>query len=256
MQEQLYRTFHDVEAHHWWMVARREIILSVARARFRPGASLLDIGCGTGAFLEAARPHFAVSGLDIAPQAVAFCHERGLAEVFEGSAMDLGKVAGRVFDGILLLDVIEHLEDDFSALRKARELLADDGRLLITVPAFMWFWSEHDEVNQHKRRYTAVQLRNLLRDTGFTAEKLSYYNSFLFPVAVAVRAWQAVWGIKASEYDYRPGLANSLLRWIFSLEKHVLPRWNFPFGVSLIAVARKTTAADARPAETPRPPPA
>lgn len=247
MQEHLYRTFHEVESHHWWMVARREIILSLARTWLKPRANILDIGCGTGAFLEAARPHFQVHGLDISPQAVAYCRERGLAGVFEGSASDLSGVAGQTFDGILMLDVIEHLEDDFSALRNARAMLADDGRIIITVPAFMFFWSAHDEINQHKRRYTATQLRNLLRDTGFHLEKLSYFNSFLFPVAVAVRTWQWLWGITASEYDYRAGPVNSLLRTVFSSEKKWLRKRNFPAGVSLLAVAGKTPPPAARP---------
>ena len=234
------------------MVARREIILSLTAARLKPGAKILDIGCGTGSFLDAARGQFEVYGLDISPHAVAYCRERGLNTVYEGSAQDLTSVSGLSFDGILLLDVIEHLEDDFSALRKAREVLAENGRVLITVPAFMYFWSQHDEINEHKRRYTATQLRNLLRDTGFEVEKLSYFNSYLFPVAVAVRTCQKLIGVKASEwlfgmkeseYNYRPGMVNSLLRRIFTAEKRFLRNRDFPLGVSILAVARKKAGA-------------
>lgn len=240
MQDSYYKTFHEVESHHWWFVARREILLAVAADWLKPGASILDIGCGTGYFLEKARERYAAEGLDASPLAVEYCRERGLAGVGPGSALDPQLVAGRTFDGIFMLDVIEHLGDEGSALRNARALLAEGGKVFITVPAFMFLWTEHDELNHHKRRYTARQLEAVLQESGFALEKISYFNSRLFPLIAGVRLLKRLLRIRnaKSEFDFRKGWLNSLLRGIFSGERRRLKRGGYSIGVSILAIAR------------------
>jgi 2-polyprenyl-3-methyl-5-hydroxy-6-metoxy-1,4-benzoquinol methylase len=247
MDENYYRTFYDVESRHWWFTARREIILSVAGASLRPGARILDVGCGTGSFLEKARKRYAVAGIDDSPLAVSFCRERGLENIHEGAAADLKQVAGVRYDGIFLLDVIEHIDDPGAALREAGALLAEDGTLFVTVPAFMFLWSEHDENNHHKTRYTAPRLRTLLEQNGFNLIKLSYFNSLLFPAMVAIRMLQRLLRLKSTGIALSPdtGPLNGAMRWLFSREAPWLRRHNFPAGMSIIAVARKAPTAAA-----------
>ncbi|MGH9897989.1 MAG: class I SAM-dependent methyltransferase, partial [Pyrinomonadaceae bacterium] len=153
MDESLYRKFYEVERSHWWFLARREILLSVIMHYVPTSGRILDVGCGTGFFIEKAREVYDAWGVDDSPLAVSMCRDRGLVNVFEGSAYDLSNVSNKLFEAMLYLDVIEHLEDDFTALRRANEMLAIKGIVIITVPAYMFMWSQHDELNQHKRRY-------------------------------------------------------------------------------------------------------
>jgi 2-polyprenyl-3-methyl-5-hydroxy-6-metoxy-1,4-benzoquinol methylase len=242
MQENYYRTFYAVETRHWWFAARREIILAVASAFLKPGASILDIGCGTGYFLEKARERFHTAGLDRSPLAVQYCAERGLTDVHEGTAADLARISECRYDGIFFLDVLEHLDDPEAALREARELLTENGRLFVTVPAFMFLWSEHDEFNEHRLRYRAPQLRVLLQRAGFRTEKLSYFNSLMFPAFVAIRLLQRLLRLKSTGLALNPdtGPLNAMMRWTFAREAPWLRRHNFSAGMSIIAVARRS----------------
>lgn len=245
MQENYYQTFYAVESRHWWFLARREIILAVADAHLRQSSAILDIGCGTGFFLEKARERYATAGLDLSELAVQYCAERGLSDVHQGTASDLARVSDRKYDGIFFLDVLEHLDEPAAALREARALLAGGGLLFVTVPAFMFLWSEHDEFNQHKLRYTAPQLRALLDAAGFTLLKLSYFNSLLFPAIVAIRAIQRLFRLKSTGIALSPrtGPLNIVMRKVLATEARWLRRHNFPWGVSIIAVARMTEEA-------------
>ena len=67
------------------------------------------------------------------------------------------------FSTIVLSDVIEHVDDDVGALRVAARLAAPGSRLVITVPAFQFLWSRHDETFEHRRRYSARQLLQVVR---------------------------------------------------------------------------------------------
>ena len=244
MDKSLYLKFYEVERTHWWFLARREILCSVTSHFVAPSSRILDTGCGTGFFIEKAKESYDVWGVDSSPLAVEMCHERGLTNVVNGSAIDLSGVSDKRFDAILLFDVIEHVEDDFAALRQARELLTPKGVIIVTVPAFMFMWSLHDELNHHKRRYVKIQLHNLLRDTGFSIEKLSYFNSYLFPLAVLSRWGRRILGRDdGGEFKIPAPRLNHWMKAIFAAETKGLlklsPTDSFPFGLSLLAVGRK-----------------
>jgi len=225
-------------------VARREILYSILKQFVAPSSRVLDIGCGTGFFNEKAKELYDVWGVDASPLAVSMCHERGLNNVFIGSALDLSSVSDKRYDAILLLDVIEHLEEDFAALRAARKMLTPNGVVIISVPAFMFMWSQHDELNRHKRRYVRRQLHNLLKETGFSVEKLSYFGFYLFPLATVVRLGKHIFGRnRLDEFKIPNQRLNKCMEAIFLAEKNRLLKSSgkngFPFGLSLLAVGRK-----------------
>jgi SAM-dependent methyltransferase len=243
VEDTLFKTFAEVEERHWWFLARREIICAVAQRVLPAGASVLEVGCGTGFVLERLRERYRAYGIDVSPIALELCQKRGLSQVSLGGPEDLSAVHGIRFQGVFLLDVLEHLDDDTEALRQISGVLAPGGAVIITVPAFMFLWSQHDEINQHRRRYTRATLSDSIRRSGFQLEQISYFNSYLFPLAAAARVGGSLLGRSApGGLGVPPAPVNALLRRIFASEGSRLVTSNrhggFPFGVSLLAVGR------------------
>jgi hypothetical protein len=137
---------------------------------------------------------------------------------------------------IALLDVLEHVEDDRAALETIADKLKPGGRILLTVPAFPWMWSAHDEVNHHHRRYTRGSLRRTVTDAGLKIEFLSWFNSLLFPIAATARIAGRLTGKEDSDDKLPPAPVNALLETMFGLERHLIGRVPFPPGVSLLAI--------------------
>lgn len=242
MDESVYHLHYEQEESHWWFAARKQIIARIIEqwGNLSPGDTVLDIGCGTGAILKYLSNTYRVVGIDMSPLAVEYCHKRGLDEVFVMPAEEFPREKYDV-KAALLLDVIEHIEDDRSVLSAAREIVGPDGRVIVTVPAYPWLWSAHDVLHHHYRRYTSESLRRALDDAGLEPVKLTFYNSLLFPIAAVKKLMdrkkeQAT--IDAVTLDQPPRLLNAALRTVFASERLLLGNGGFPFGVSLLAVAR------------------
>src|SRR6185503_4295362 len=169
MQAHHYPILYQVEDTHWWYVGRRRIIQSlvekIVATLNTPEPRILDVGCGTGANLKMLAAYGRAEGVDISPQAVEFCHERGLDSVKLGAAEDLPQ-ENDSFELVTALDVIEHLDDDVAGLREMRRVLRRDGRVLLFVPAFMFLWGVQDDVSHHRRRYTLPSLLRRLKRQG------------------------------------------------------------------------------------------
>lgn len=244
MESELYDAIRRVEHQHWWYVGRRAIVFDwidrVVSQYENPRT--LDLGCGTGFNLDLLSARgLTAFGVDISERAVRFCRERGTRLVVQADAAR-PPFASASFDVILALDVIEHLADDGAALKAMYAALRPGGRVILFTPAFQFLWSVQDRVSHHYRRYVAKDLRLKLEAAGFAVEKLSYANTLLFPVVwlgrLAIR-WSGRADSIESENDLHPGWANGLLARLFSTERHVLAAANLPFGVSLLAVARR-----------------
>lgn len=244
MERELYDAIRSVEGQHWWYIGRRAIVFDwVDRVASQYTAPrVLDLGCGTGFNLDwlAARGLKAF-GADISGDAVRFCRERGTRLVVQADAAR-PPFKDASFDLILALDVIEHLADDVAALDAIHAALRPGGHLIVFTPAFKFLWSVQDRVSHHYRRYTESDLRVKLESAGYTLEKLTYANTLLFPVVwfgrLAIR-WTGRAESIDNENDLHPGWANGLLARIFSAERRLLSAVDFPFGVSILAVARK-----------------
>lgn len=240
MEAQVYRQLYEAENEHWWFAARKEILLRYLDRRLPlPNeARLLDVGCGTGAILESFSRRYQAFGSDMAPQAIEFCRERGLTRLHLGTLETYPP--SDPFDLITMLDMVEHVEDDAALLKAGRRLLGEGGHILIAVPAFPSLWSKHDEILHHKRRYTRRGLRALVEGAGFTIEQLSFFNTFLFPVAWMKRVAARLSGSdRANDLAIPPPPLNAALRTVFRIERHILPRASLPFGLSLLCLARK-----------------
>ena len=183
--------------------------------------------------------HGNAEGVDISPQAVDFCSERGLQSVKLGAAEDL-PYENDSFDLVTALDVVEHLDDDVAGLREMRRVLRPDGRLLLFVPAFMFLWGVQDDVSNHRRRYTLPGLLKAVKAAGFSVEWSSYANiSFFLPV-LAVRSVMRWLGLRAAtEYGINISPMNGPFSKLFAAERFVFKRGRLPFGVSAVCIARR-----------------
>jgi len=246
MDESMYGDFYKYEEEHWWFVARRKIIFTILK-RYSPADSplkILDVGCGTGAILKRLEKYGIAIGVDMSAEAVKFCKLRGCKNVFQASEKNL-PFEDNTFNVITILDVIEHIDDDYAALCKYYRLVKKEGILLITTPAYNFLWGPHDVISHHKRRYTAEKLRNRVEEAGFAVERMTYFDTFLFPFIVIGRTRQRLINIlggrskSASNVKRRSPFVNNLLKFVFSFEAQFLKGFNFKYGVSLLCIAKK-----------------
>jgi SAM-dependent methyltransferase len=229
----------ELEDEHWWFVARRKIIESLLRSLKLPeDSNILEIGCGTGGNLGMLGGFGGVTGVELDTVAAKLARERDQAVVLEGGLPDSLPDFATDYDLIGLFDVIEHVEDDGASLDALRGLLKPRGRIVLTVPAFPFLWSQHDEENHHFRRYRRRDLENLVAMRGMKLEYASYFNFWLFPPVAAMRLIRKVIRYEESWKDMRKPAdwLNRLLESVFASERYMIGNLRLPFGVSLIAV--------------------
>jgi SAM-dependent methyltransferase len=233
---------HQAEDRHWWYRGRRTVIERVlAGMRLPARARILDAGCGSGRNMVELARHGTVTGVELSPTSVRLACERGIGEVIEGSVLEMPFSADS-FDLAVSLDVIEHLEDDLGALREMRRTVAPGGSLLVTVPAYPWLWSGHDEINHHHRRYTRRSLERVAEEAGWEQVRTTYFNSLLLPAAIILRVLDRL-STKTTESSLDlwvpPNPFNWLLERPLALEAAVIARGGrIPAGLSLLAVFR------------------
>jgi SAM-dependent methyltransferase len=223
---------------HWWFVGRRAVILSEMARRLPAGGSrLAEIGCGSGGMLEALGRFGRAVGVETDPVLRDRARERGL-DVRPGSLPDDVPLEPGGWDAVGLFDVLEHVDDEAGSLRACRRLLAPGGRLFVTVPAYAWLWSRHDELLGHRRRYTAPGLRRAALGAGLLVERLTYFNTLLAPPIMAVRLVRAALRRDHHDLDRPAPLVNRLLGACFAAEARCLRLTSLPFGISILLVAR------------------
>jgi SAM-dependent methyltransferase len=242
MNIEMYRIFFNIQKKHWWFVTRKKIVLDTIDRHLNKNASIkvLDIGCGSGLMLNALEEIGQTFGMDMSDEAISFSKEIFSGKVEKGFLPDQVPYEENFFHLIIALDVIEHIEQDVESLKAIRSRLVSNGKAVITVPAYMFLWSKFDELNEHKRRYTLTELNGKLEQAGFTVEKISYYNTLLFPVVFVVRMLNNIMKRDgASDIDMPSLPINYILEKIFGIEKYLLRLVNLPVGVSILAVVRK-----------------
>jgi 2-polyprenyl-3-methyl-5-hydroxy-6-metoxy-1,4-benzoquinol methylase len=255
MDPTFYASYFRHETTHWWFRWRFDLISDVLASlgNDRP-LRILDAGCGTGQMLKCLESHGDAIGLDSSSQAIGYARKRGVKRLVQGSITDPPFRDGS-FDCVVALDVIEHVDDDIGILTKLHEVVKPGGHLIVTVPAFKVLWSEHDEINQHKRRYRSGELRSLIEDAGFDLKRVTYCNTALFLPVLAMRKAKNVLrsarksrradpDALESDLDEYPAPINSALYWLLKAESKVVRHTDLPFGVSILAVARRPLATE------------
>ena len=246
IEPRAYRIMRAVEDAHWWFDGMETITRRLLEPILQPGAAILDAGCGTGRNLDFLSRYGTVTGLDFSMVALDCCRERGHDRLICGSANAL-PFADRTFDLVTSFDVLTSQGvEDRAALPEAARVLRRDGHLFVRVASYDWLRSRHDLEWAITHRYHRAELRQKLDAAGFEVCKISYANTCLLPAALLKR-WSERWfppaaGESDLELGARPGLAAKFFRRVLASEARWIAGRGLPFGLSLVALARKRTS--------------
>ncbi|MBP7125722.1 methyltransferase domain-containing protein [Myxococcota bacterium] len=236
-----YQLMAAVEDRHFWFLGMRAIFRDAyLDAGLGPASEVLDVGCATGGMMRFLAGQGRFMGLDRSEEAAAIARQRTGCPVLVGDATAMPFPDGR-FDGVMAMDVLEHVEDDRAALREIRRVLRPGGPFLASVPCHPWLFSTHDRALMHLRRYRRREFLARLAEAGFRPERVSWTNSLLFPVAAASRLARRILGDRRdgrSDAGLEVGPANGLLLRVFRLERVLGRRIPMPWGLSLLVVSR------------------
>jgi SAM-dependent methyltransferase len=238
-----YRVMFEVEDQYWWYRGVRTLIRSWLDRYSPPNARILDGGCGTGANLQLLQQYGTAIGVDISDKAIQFSRARGIPpdRAFLASLTELPFLKNS-FDLAISFEVICNIGDDQMAFAEIARVLKPGGRLIVQVPAYQWLWGMHDVAVGHRRRYSASELRAKLGKAGMEIERLTHANALMFPaIAVDRLARRVVDQGKTVHSDLAPmpGGINTLLSALYVAEMKWVSRADVPYGVSLLARARK-----------------
>lgn len=244
MNAPVYEEMYQVESRHWWFGAKHKIVRNLL-ARYAPPMPtykprVLDLGCGCGYLLHLLQGQYDAVGMDGFPQAVEFSKRRGV-HVEVGLLPDSVPFPDASADVVLMLDVLEHLEDDYACFARAARLLRPGGLAICAVPAYPWLWTQRDVFHQHFRRYTRRAFTSLMNSGGMKSQFVSHMNSVFFPAAVGERLARKFLPLREGRGDLEMPTAptNAVLREVYAAERVLLGRVSIPFGLSLISVSRR-----------------
>lgn len=248
----------DVDQHHWWFLGRRAILREVLGGVLPADRKTLviDVGCGTGANIAALANDYGCIGIDTAPEAIERARSRfaGVEFICGRAPDDLGDAVSRA-GAVLLMDVLEHVEDDRAVFEPLVRAMQPGALLVLTVPADMRLWSRHDEGLMHFRRYDEAMLRTLWRDLPLQTVAVTHFCSRLYPLARISRTLGRMrdrllprpraWDMRLPA---RP--INAILQRTFAGEARTLRDLatgrrdrGYSRGVALLAILRRTDAA-------------
>jgi SAM-dependent methyltransferase len=247
MDAHIYDQFAELEENHFWFRGRRTIFFDLIERELggaRSDLDILEVGCGPGGMMPPLTRYGRVHGLDIAHDALRYCQTRGFANVATASGTEL-PFDDASFDVVALFDTIEHIPDDKKVLEEVHRILKPGGFVFISVPAYQFLYSQNDRLVHHQRRYTRSNLGSLLRETRFKPRKLTYFNTFLFPLilpaVMVLKLKEKLFGLPEGQTNLShqfAGPINDLFAWFMSAERWLLRNMEFPFGHSLIAIAK------------------
>jgi len=230
--------YRDLYERHWWWRAREALVLDEL-TRLQPAGGfgrILDVGCGDGLFFGRLAELGQPEGVEVDERLVtAAGRSRGPIHV---RPFDSSFDPGHRFGLILMLDVIEHLDDDVGALAHARSLLAPGGVILVTVPALPELWTRHDQLNHHRRRYRARALRRVGEEAGVHWEECRYAFHALAPSKLLVRGMERLVPGEPSPPSVPPAPLNAAAYAFFRIEQSLFRHLPLPFGSTLIAIGR------------------
>jgi SAM-dependent methyltransferase len=246
MERVVYDQMAELDQRHWWYKARREVLAALIRrlAPLPPKGQILEIGCGTGHNLPMLSGFGHVDALELDDAARDLAEKRLGRKIMRAPLPEIADVPDRHYDLVGAFDVIEHIDDDHAAVASIATKLKPGGKFVMTVPAHSWMWSAHDVVNHHKRRYSKRSLKALIEGSPLRLERVGYFNSLLFPAAVAERMVSKARGREDIDLKLPVAPLNKALERTFAQERHLIGRVPLPIGLSLYAVGSMQPVKD------------
>ena len=167
---------------HWYYRSKASALLDYVK-KLNP-QSILDVGAGSGFFSkELLKKTDAREALCID---TSYPYER--SELISGKSVRYSTHSGPAeVDLVLMMDVLEHVDDDVGLLREYTGKVSAGTHFLVTVPAFSFLWSGHDVFLGHKRRYTQKEIEEVIENAGLIVERGSYFFGLVFPLAAVLR---------------------------------------------------------------------
>ena len=236
----------DSVGEHWYYRAKGQALLQMLGGV--PVESVVDVGAGSG--------YFSRLLLNAGRSDSSFCvdpaYDQEIDDRVNGRPLRFRRVPPDEPAALtLMMDVIEHVDDDVALVRQYSSKMAPGGHMLVTVPAFNWLWSGHDEFLEHRRRYTRQGLERVLDAAGLEVLKSRYFFAVLLPLVVPLRLWDRL-GVKAGRHEPKSSLSrhprwvNATLATILALEQRLLFPLNGMAGLTVFCLARKTVKAGKR----------
>lgn len=221
----------------WWYSVRKKIIKKIIERYLikKRHLNILDIGSGMGGLLEVLNDYGKVSIVETNKDCRNYLKDN--FAYIKRIIPSISKIKGK-FDLITIFDALEHIKDDKKTIKELRLFLNDGGAIMITVPAFQFLWSSHDELSMHFRRYNKKSIKEVFRD--YKEIKISFFNYFLFFPILITRKFFNMLNLKVKQNEIGNNfLFNSILKQIFNIETLLINKIDIPFGTSLYAIYEK-----------------
>lgn len=245
MDKSEYSLMYRSEEKLWWYKSLREIINFYIKKHASKKNKILDAGCGTGMNIFFLRSKgYDVKGIDLSPDAIAFCKRRGLKNVTLGNITKTPYTSGS-FNVIISLDVLGHL--DASSRKKTinefYRLLKPNGFIIMQCAAFEVLRSQHDKVVHLENRFTRSELKKMLSPKNWRIVKVSYRFFLLFFLIATIKFLKKISSRHKAKGDvYLPNkLVNSALFAVQKIEDKLLPYISYPLGISIFMIAQKVS---------------
>lgn len=239
MKPEEYKLLFDVELRHWWYKALHRLTLKeLNRQTPSNPPHAVDVGCGCGGFLSQLPSIYQRTGIDFSSLALGYAKQRGLFNTLQASTEAI-PLQSACADVVFSMDVLYHkqVQDPHQAFCELARITKPEGLLLCNLPAYPWLRSAHDDAVETGRRYTRQEVKRQLQGTGWKIERLTHWNSLLFPLILAARVMRR--GGNSSDLQHTNALEQGLGQWATGLERQWLNVGSFPFGLSIFLVARR-----------------
>ena len=233
------RRYRELYEKHWWWRARENALVEELRRRLPKSGdlSILDIGCGDALFFDRLHQFGEVEGIESTPELVdPNGPNRASITV---APFDASFQPGKNYDLILMLDVLEHLDTPEHTLRQALSLLKPDGLIVVTVPAFRTLWTQHDQLNQHRTRFTKRSFDRVARASGMEIMSSRYFFIWLFAAKLALRVAEAIFPANPRIPKIPSPALNVVLYRLSCIEEKITRLLPVPIGSSLLVVGKR-----------------
>lgn len=248
MDKNYYNQYFNFERNHWWFKVRNKILLNLIRKNNKiHSPQILNIGAATGYSSELLEKSGMVTSVEHDPETCRYVKSVLDIDMIQASILAL-PFNDNCFDVVCAFDVIEHIDDPHTALNEMMRVCRNEGLVVISLPAFQFLWSEHDEINHHFKRYRLWEVKRMFAEKPAKRLYTGYFNFFLFFPIALVRLMSRIFRSKKKEKKqmksdferFNNGFLNRILYFIFNIETYLINIGvRFFTGVSLVAVYRK-----------------